>query len=145
MLLIKDVCKKTGFTSSAIRYYDSQGLLGEVKRRSNNYRIFDENDVENLIFIRKARDLGFEIDEIKKILVLKDKGIPPCNYVSQRIKEKISFIETEMTRLEKEKKILEKHLIDAKKVIGCKGKVCHYIEGIEDEEVDVSMPIKNAQ
>jgi DNA-binding transcriptional MerR regulator len=134
MLFIKDVCKITGFNSSAIRYYDNQGLLGEVQRRSNNYRVFDEKDIEKLLFIRKARVLGFELEEIKRILLLKEKGVPPCNYVSQRIQEKISFIKTEITRLEEEKQILEKHLGDARKIAGCKGTVCHYIEGIEDEK-----------
>ena len=131
MLFIKDVCRITGLNSSAVRYYDSQGLLGEVERRSNNYRVFDERDIEKLLFIKKARALGFELEEIKKILVLKNNGIPPCNYVSHKIQEKISFIKAEIVRLEKEKNKLEKHLSDARKVSGCKGSICHYIEGNE--------------
>ncbi len=134
MLFIKDVCRITGLNSSAIRYYDSQGLLGEVERRTNNYRVFDERDIEKLLFIKKARNLGFELEEIKKILMLKDNGIPPCSYVSNKIQEKISFIKVEITRLEKEKDKLEKHLRNAKKVSGCKGSICHYIEGIEEEQ-----------
>lgn len=134
MLFIKDICKITRLNSSAVRYYDSQGLLGEVKRRDNNYRIFDEKDIERLLFIKKARSLGFELEEIKKILMLKDSGIAPCNYVSSKIQEKISFIKTEISRLQKENDKLEKYLSDAKKVDGCKGKICHYIEGIEEEQ-----------
>src|SRR5690606_35757043 len=75
MLFIRDVCRITGLNSSAIRYYDGQGLLGEVERRNNNYRVFDEKDVQKLLFIKKARSLGFELEEIKKILMLKDNGI----------------------------------------------------------------------
>ncbi|WP_353095597.1 MerR family transcriptional regulator [Tissierella praeacuta] len=144
MLFIKDICRITGLNSSTVRYYDSQGLLGEIKRRSNNYRVFDEKDVEKLFFIKKARTLGFELEEIKKILTLKNNGIPPCNYVSHRIQDKISFIKTEITRLEKEKEKLEKHLLDAKKVIGCKGTICHYIEGVEDDRVVKGIDTKNA-
>ncbi|MDR7857487.1 MerR family transcriptional regulator [Tissierella sp.] len=134
MLFIKDVCRITGLNSSAIRYYDGQGLLGEVERKNNNYRVFDEKDVEKLFFIKKARSLGFELEEIKKILMLKDNGIPPCSYVSHKIQEKVSFIKAEIVRLEKEKIKLERHLQGAKKVSGCKGSICHYIEGIEDEQ-----------
>ena len=134
MLFIKDICRITGLNSSAVRYYDSQGLLGEVKRGENNYRVFDEKDIEKLLFIRKARSLGFELVEIKKILMLKNNGIAPCNYVSNKIQEKVSFIKTEITRLEKEKEKLERHLSDARKTSGCKGSICHYIEGVEGEQ-----------
>ncbi|MBU5255452.1 MerR family transcriptional regulator [Tissierella praeacuta] len=134
MLFIKDICRVTGLNSSAVRYYDNQGLLGKVQRCSNNYRVFDGRDVEKLLFIKKARDLGFELEEIKKILELKNNGIPPCNYVSHKIQEKISFIKAEIVRLEIEKDKLERHLSDAKKVTGCKGTICHYIEGINSEE-----------
>lgn len=132
MFFIKDVSKATGLNASTVRYYDSEGLLGKVKRGSNNYRVFDEKDIEILLFIKKARTLGFELEEIKKIIVLKNNGIHPCNYVSKKMQEKIFFIKTEIAKLEKEKERLEKHLEDAKKVKGCKGSICHYIEGIED-------------
>jgi len=133
MLFIKDVCRITGLSSSAIRYYDSQGLLGQVERKSNNYRVFDERDIEKLLFIKKARTLGFELEEVRRILELKNSGVAPCNYVSQKIKEKISFIKVEITRLEKEKINLENHLYNAKKITGCKGNICHYIEGPETQ------------
>lgn len=134
MLFIKDVCRITGLSSSTVRYYDSQGLLGQVERRSNNYRVFERSDVEKLIFIKKAKNLGFELEEIRKILALKNNGVPPCGYVNNKMMEKISFIKSEILRLEKEKDRLESHLIDARKISGCKGSVCHYIEGAEDEK-----------
>lgn len=138
MLFIKDVCRITGLNSSTIRYYDNQGLLGEVERRNNNYRVFDRRDIDKLLFIKKARSLGFELEEIKKILKLKDNGIPPCNYVSHKIQEKIAFIQSEIIRLEKERSKLEKLLQEAKKVSGCKGNICHYIEGLgEEQEVEL--------
>ena len=135
MLFIKDVCRITGLSSSTIRYYDSQSLLGQVERGSNNYRVFDEKDIEKLLFIKKARTLGFELEEIRKILLLKDNGVQPCNYVSQKIQEKISFIRLEIIRLEKEKIKLENHLSDAKEITGCKGNICHYIEGVKEENI----------
>lgn len=145
VLLIKEVCSITGLSSSTVRYYDSQGLLGKVERRSNNYRIFDNEDIDILVFIKKARNLGFDLDEIKKILMMKKSGVIPCNYVNKRLKEKIAFLSTEIIRLEKEKKNLEKHLSDAQEVCGCRGKVCHYIEGVEEDHVnaDLKMPSQN--
>lgn len=135
-MFIKDICDKAGLSSSTVRYYDKLGLLGEVKRQSNNYRIFDNRDLEILIFIKKARNLGFELDEIKNILNMKSKGIEPCNYVNKRMHEKISQINDEIHRLEMEKKDIQKHLVDAQKITGCHGSVCHYIEGIEEETTE---------
>lgn len=132
MLYMKDICDITGLNSSTIRYYDDQGLLGKIERGSNNYRVFDEGDVGKLLFIKKARALRFDLEEIKNILKLKDNGILPCDYVSKSIKEKISFIESEIIKLEKEKTQLKNHLLDARKISGCHGSVCHYIEGIKD-------------
>lgn len=134
MLFIKDVCRITGLNSSTIRYYDSKGLLGEVERSNSNYRVFGSEDIEKLLFIKKARSLGFELEEIKKILRLKENGVPPCNYVSHKLEEKISFIKEEIMKLEQERKKLEKLLQDGKSVCGCKGKICHYIEGLEEEQ-----------
>lgn len=140
-MLIKEVCNITGISSSTVRYYDSQGLLGKVERRSNNYRIFDNSDIEILFFIKKARNLGFELDEVKKILMMKKNGIVPCNYVNKRLKEKIVFLDTEIIRLQKEKQNLGKHLSDAQKISGCKGHICHYIEGVEEEQNNDSILI----
>lgn len=143
MLLIKDVCRITGLNSSTIRYYDSKGLLGEVERSDNNYRVFGKKDVEKLLFIKKARDLGFELEEIKKVLILKESGVPPCSYVSRKTQEKIALIKKEIIRLEKERKKLEDLLQEAQKVTGCRGKICHYIEGLEEEqELELENAIK---
>lgn len=133
-MLIKEICKITGLKSSTVRYYDKEGLLGEVKREGNNYRKFCGNDVNVLNFIKKARELGFTLDEIKQILRLKDSGTMPCDYVTDRIKEKIHLIEHQMEHLEQEKKKLQEHLAVGDSVCGCHGTVCHYIEGLDEVE-----------
>lgn len=131
-MLIKDVCRITGLNSSAIRYYDSQGLLYDVKRGANNYRVFDNNDVDLLIFIRKARDLGFSLDEVKEVIAIKRSGKETCSYVINRLNEKIRIIDDQIKELEAEKEILNEHLKEGSTVCCCKGTVCHYIEGLEE-------------
>lgn len=129
---LKEVCKLTGLTDSAVRYYEKEGLL-EVSRSNNNYRDFSNNDLETLKFIIKARNLGFSLPEIRDILKLKKEGTPVCSYVTEHMEMKISKIDEDINRLKEEKKILLEHLKEGRKVCGCHGHFCHYIEGVNED------------
>lgn len=60
----------SGVSVKMIRHYEAIGLLPKVARTLANYRVYTLNDVHVLRFIRRARDLGFSMDEIKELLSL---------------------------------------------------------------------------
>ena len=60
----------SGASAKMIRHYEAIGLLPRVARTSANYRVYTPNDVHVLRFIRRARDLGFSIEEIRELLGL---------------------------------------------------------------------------
>jgi MerR family copper efflux transcriptional regulator len=69
--------KTTGVTAKMIRYYENVGLIRPTDRTQSNYRTFSDSDVNELKFIKRARTLGFSVEEIKRLLELwRDHGRP---------------------------------------------------------------------
>lgn len=67
---IGDVSAASGISERMIRHYEKIGIMPAATRRESGYRDYGERDVRTLQFIRRARDLGFSIDEIGKLLEL---------------------------------------------------------------------------
>ena len=67
---IGEVARATGVSAKMIRHYESIGLIPAADRRDSNYRDYSRHDVHRLGFIRRARDLGFSMDEIRDLLRL---------------------------------------------------------------------------
>jgi Cu(I)-responsive transcriptional regulator len=72
---IGEASKLTGVSTKMIRYYDDIGLVRSASRSGSNYREYDERSINELRFVRRARNLGFSIEEITQLLSLwRDRG-----------------------------------------------------------------------
>lgn len=100
MLRIGELSDRTGVPCKTIRYYEEIGLLPPARRAQNSYRVYDDEDVERLRFIRGASVLGFTLDEIAEVLAFRDRGEPPCSYVMTLLRERVDKIEDEIRTLE---------------------------------------------
>ena len=69
---IGEAARLTGVSAKMIRHYESIGLIPLPDRRDSNYRDYGHHDVHRLAFVRRARDLGFSMDEIRDLLRLWD-------------------------------------------------------------------------
>ncbi|MDN3519092.1 helix-turn-helix domain-containing protein [Aquisalimonas lutea] len=77
-LRIGQLANDTGCQVETIRYYERIGILPPAARASNNYRIYDDSHRRRLLFIRRMRDLGFSLDEVRALLRMTDGGTYTC-------------------------------------------------------------------
>lgn len=96
-LKIGALAKQTGLAVGTLRYYSDLGLLQPV-RRENGYRYYSQDASKQVEFIKKAQAIGFSLEEIKKILDVRDRGEQPCNLVRDLLDNKIAQLEIQIKK-----------------------------------------------
>lgn len=115
MLSIGELSKRTTVKVPTIRYYEEIGLLPEPERTKSNQRRYDAAGLERLSFIKHARDLGFSIEAISKLIELQGHPDQSCKAATDIAFSQLSVIRAKMKRL----RALEKELVRISK--GCNG------------------------
>lgn len=82
-LLIGALARAAGVTQDAIRFYERQGLLPAPRRLPSGYRSYDSGALKRLSFIKQAQTLGFSLDDVRRVLALRERGEPACDCVVQ--------------------------------------------------------------
>jgi DNA-binding transcriptional MerR regulator len=98
MLTIGKVAKRTGVNASAIRYYERHGLL-RPSRLENGYRVYEEDAVRRLRFLRQAQALGIALDEIRQLLEGAGEDQRPCKGVREMAYRHLDDIDLRIRRL----------------------------------------------
>jgi len=75
-LAIGEVARRTGCSVASVRYYEQIGLLPNADRRSGGHRVYGMVDLKRLRFIRRSRDFGFSVAEIRELLTVSARGTP---------------------------------------------------------------------
>lgn len=75
---IGEIASATATNIETVRYYEKIGLLPPPARDAANYRSYGKDDLARLSFIRRARDLGFTLDQVRELLGLADDRAQPC-------------------------------------------------------------------
>lgn len=107
---IGELAAATGVSRDAIRFYEKQGLLRGVQRRTNGYREYDAPDVTAIALIRTARDLGFPLTEIAAILPLMRGGRLPPAVIDRKLRERIAVVDARIHELQQLRALLAERL-----------------------------------
>lgn len=97
---IGQLAKATGTAVETVRYYEKIGLLPEPPRTAGNYRSYGPDDVARLSFIRRARDLGFGLEQVRTLLDFADDRRRPCEEVDALARVQLEQVEQKIADLQ---------------------------------------------
>lgn len=110
-LSIGATAEATGIKVVTIRYYEQIGLLSHATRTGGNYRVYTAEQLRQLRFIRKCRDLGFTLDQVRELLRLSSQKNRDCSTVDRITVRHLANVEqkiADLSRLAKELRRLSK-------------------------------------
>ncbi len=96
---IGELSKLTGCKVVTIRHYEAEGLLLSPKRTNSNYRIYGDNDIDRLCFIRNCRLLGISISEIRELLSIDKNSKSTHAFLRVLLKKHIKDIDDRISAL----------------------------------------------
>jgi DNA-binding transcriptional MerR regulator len=129
MFTIGGLSRRTGVKVTTIRYYEQMGLVAAPPRTPGNQRRYARTDLERLMFVRHARELGLSIDAIKELIELSGHPERPCTDADRIVREQLSAVRQRMSQLRR----LEREL--ARIASECEGATvrdCYVIRALAD-------------
>lgn len=117
ILTISKLARKAGVNLQTIRYYEKLNLLPKPKRSKSKYRLYDDEYLKHIKFVKNAQNLGFKLDEIRDLVLIKHNPKALGKDVKKVIKKKIEEIEIQVAELQGAKDYLNE-LYDS-----CSGKM----------------------
>lgn len=107
-LKIGDVSRQAQVNIETLRYYERRGLLEKPPRSNSNYRLYPEEAVSRVRFIKRAQELGFTLKEIADLLSLRATLGAGCIAVRRRAEEKVTDVNEKIRTLEAMRTALSK-------------------------------------
>jgi DNA-binding transcriptional MerR regulator len=107
-LQIGEIANRSGVSVDTVRYYEKLKILPTAPRTSSGYRMFPSKAVEQIKFIKQAQELGFSLDEIKKLLA--SGGAEECERVRDLLQTKLAEIDEQIKKMKLFRKTLANHL-----------------------------------
>lgn len=122
--------RESGVNLETIRFYERSGLLPEPVRSASGYRHYQALDVRRLRFIRRGRELGFGLEEIRTLLELAGQPHGPCAQADRLVQEHLVDIEARIRDLQRMKAELSR-------IAGCdstRAEHCRLLEALDSRQ-----------
>jgi DNA-binding transcriptional MerR regulator len=129
-LTISGLSRESGVNLETIRFYERSELLPPPRRSAAGYRHYDEADIRRLRFIRRGRELGFSLEEIRTLLGLAAQPHSPCAQADQLVQAHLLTIDARIRDLQKMK-------VELSKLAGCtsaEAEHCRLLEALDSRE-----------
>lgn len=107
---ISQLAKAADVPSTTVRYYERVGLMEPEARSAGNYRLYGEESLRKLKFIRAAQAIGFALDDVKALLDVPDRGAGSCQVVRPLIEERLAEVARRLKDLRHVQKVLTEAL-----------------------------------
>jgi MerR family mercuric resistance operon transcriptional regulator len=125
------LARLSGVGVETLRFYEQQGLLEEPPRRASGYRQYPPAAVFRLHFIRRAKELGFSLQEIRELLALSPAADGSCEEVQESLRAKRAEIDRKIEDLKRIRRALE--TVAAACTSGGRGTGCPFLEALAEE------------
>ncbi|HEB02276.1 MAG TPA: MerR family transcriptional regulator [Nitrospirae bacterium] len=107
-MTIGKVAGSAGVSIDTVRYYERQGLIPAPPRKESGYRLYTDETIKRILFIKNAQELGFSLKEISELLALRVESRRSCSEVMGLTRQKIDEVSRKIESLESIKAVLEK-------------------------------------
>lgn len=94
-----EIAGQAGVNVETLRYYERRGLLPEPPRRESGYRIYGQEAVRIVRFVKRAQELGFSLEEVESLLELADGGPESCDAARQLAERRVSELDRRIANL----------------------------------------------
>tara|TARA_R110002073_G_scaffold245940_1_gene408693 strand:+ start:6343 stop:6789 length:447 start_codon:yes stop_codon:yes gene_type:complete len=107
---ISQLAKAAGIPVTTVRYYERIKLVVPETRSTGNYRLYSDDSLKKLMFIRAAQAIGFTLEDIKSLLATESGKTPTCGSVQKLIETRFADIEDKLKDLRHVRKVLKSAL-----------------------------------
>ena len=94
-----ELARLAGVSTDTLRHYERKGLLERPRRSANGYREYAASDLDRVRLVRGALGIGFTLDELARLLSVRDRGGAPCRQVRALAGAKLAEVETQLREL----------------------------------------------
>lgn len=126
---IGELALKTGTNVETIRFYERIGLLPPPRRTESNYRDYGQQYVHRLSFVRHARSLGFDLEDVRALLALASEPQKDCGEADRIASSHLAAVEQKIERLQRLRAELQRMLTQCR---GGEVADCRIIEAMSD-------------
>ncbi len=98
-LTVSKLADRVGTSADTVRYYERIGLLPEPDRSASGYRMYDDDAVERVQFIKFAQRFGLRLEEIGELLQIKERGLCPCGHTRRLLERRLAELDDDMAAM----------------------------------------------